>query len=128
MHPQWLVLFDKCAVRLPCPGCRPVALSPHHHSAPQSWEHGLASDTDPEWSLRLDQLRAYHRAHGDCSVGCREGDNRELARWVVGAVELRVGSQSPGLLAVQGRSQQWRPMQARAPLGAGLQRAAIVQP
>ncbi|KIZ07410.1 hypothetical protein MNEG_0546 [Monoraphidium neglectum] len=46
-----------------------------------SWEHGLASDTDPEWSLRLDQLRAYHRAHGDCSVGCREGDNRELARW-----------------------------------------------
>ncbi|KAI8466629.1 MAG: hypothetical protein J3K34DRAFT_433240 [Monoraphidium minutum] len=46
-----------------------------------SWEHGLASDTDPEWSARLDQLRAYHRAHGDCSVGCREGDDRELARW-----------------------------------------------
>lgn len=46
-----------------------------------SWEHGLASDTDPEWRSRLEQLRGYHRAHGDCSVGCREGDDRELARW-----------------------------------------------
>ena len=58
------------------------------HSAPtrgidacvQAWEHGLASDSDPEWRARLEQLRAYHRRHGDCSVGCREGDDRELAR------------------------------------------------
>lgn len=49
--------------------------------AHQSWEHGLASDSDPEWSARLDQLKAYHRTHGDCSVGCRDGDDRELARW-----------------------------------------------
>ncbi|GBF98592.1 hypothetical protein Rsub_11317 [Raphidocelis subcapitata] len=46
-----------------------------------SWEHGVASDTDPEWAARLEQLRSYHRANGDCSVGCREGDDRELARW-----------------------------------------------
>lgn len=47
----------------------------------ESWEHGLASDSDPEWSARLAQLKAYHRANGDCSAGCREGDDRELARW-----------------------------------------------
>lgn len=46
-----------------------------------AWEHGLASDADPEWLERLDALKAYHRQHGDCSVGCREGDDRALARW-----------------------------------------------
>lgn len=46
-----------------------------------AWEHGLASDADPEWSARLAELRAYHRRHGDCSVGARDGDDRALARW-----------------------------------------------
>lgn len=47
----------------------------------EAWDYGLASDAEPEWRAKLAQLRAYHRAHGDCSVGCREGDDRELARW-----------------------------------------------
>lgn len=47
----------------------------------QAWECGIASDSDPEWRKRADQLRAYHRQHGDTSVGWREGDDPELARW-----------------------------------------------
>ncbi|KAF6251027.1 hypothetical protein COO60DRAFT_692327 [Scenedesmus sp. NREL 46B-D3] len=47
----------------------------------KGWEHGVASDTDPEWHARAAQLRAYHRQHGDTSVGFRDGDDPELARW-----------------------------------------------
>jgi hypothetical protein len=46
----------------------------------QGWEYGVASDTDPEWHRRCGQLRAYHRQHGDTSVGFRDGDDPELAR------------------------------------------------
>jgi hypothetical protein len=46
----------------------------------QGWEYGVASDTDPEWHWRAAQLRAYHRQHGDTSVGFRDGDDPELAR------------------------------------------------
>lgn len=49
----------------------------------QGWEHGVASDTDPEWQRRADELRAYHRQHGDTSVGFRDGDDPELARCVI---------------------------------------------
>ncbi|WIA21190.1 hypothetical protein OEZ85_000439 [Tetradesmus obliquus] len=47
----------------------------------KGWEQGVASDSDPEWQARAVQLRAYHRQHGDTSVGWREGDDPELARW-----------------------------------------------
>eukprot|EP00882_Tetradesmus_deserticola_P033577 GHRQ01038369.1.p2 GENE.GHRQ01038369.1~~GHRQ01038369.1.p2 ORF type:complete len:184 (+),score=82.39 GHRQ01038369.1:594-1145(+) len=47
----------------------------------KGWEQGVASDTDPEWNRRAAQLRAYHRQHGDTSVGFRDGDDPELARW-----------------------------------------------
>jgi hypothetical protein len=53
-----------------------LLLLPH----PQAWECGVASDTDPEWRVRADQLRAYHRQHGDTSVGHRDGDDPDLAR------------------------------------------------
>ncbi len=46
----------------------------------QAWEYGLASDSDPEWIRRCEEMRAYHRQHGDCSVGFREGDDQELVR------------------------------------------------
>jgi hypothetical protein len=46
----------------------------------QAWECGVASDTDPEWRQRANQLRAYHRQHGDTSVGHRDGDDADLAR------------------------------------------------
>jgi hypothetical protein len=63
--------------------CLPTV--PHHLPpclciALQGWEYGVASDTDPEWQRRAGQLRAYHRQHGDTSVGFRDGDDPELAR------------------------------------------------
>jgi hypothetical protein len=47
----------------------------------QAWECGVASDTDPEWRARAVELRAYHRQHGDTSVGHRDGDDQDLARY-----------------------------------------------
>lgn len=47
----------------------------------QAWECGVASDTDPEWRQRATQLRTYHRQHGDTSVGHRDGDDPDLARY-----------------------------------------------
>ena len=42
----------------------------------------MVSDSDPEWQRRLEELRLYHRQHGDCGVGFRDGDDAELARWL----------------------------------------------
>ncbi|KAG2486701.1 hypothetical protein HYH03_014630 [Edaphochlamys debaryana] len=46
-----------------------------------AWEYGVASDDDQEWSVRLGQLAEYGARHGDTSVGFRDGDDAELARW-----------------------------------------------
>ncbi|PNW71343.1 hypothetical protein CHLRE_16g650350v5 [Chlamydomonas reinhardtii] len=46
-----------------------------------AWRFGISSDDDTEWAERLQQLSAYASAHGDTSVGFRDGDDRELARW-----------------------------------------------
>ncbi|KAG2451940.1 hypothetical protein HYH02_003714 [Chlamydomonas schloesseri] len=46
-----------------------------------AWQFGISSDDDTEWADRLQQLSAYAAAHGDTSVGYRDGDDRELARW-----------------------------------------------
>ncbi|PRW45545.1 DEAD DEAH box helicase [Chlorella sorokiniana] len=47
----------------------------------QAWQHGLVSDNSTEWARRFGQLQQYVQAHGDAHVGCRDGDNAELARW-----------------------------------------------
>ncbi|KAG2441616.1 hypothetical protein HXX76_003236 [Chlamydomonas incerta] len=46
-----------------------------------AWEFGISSDDDTEWASRMQQLSAYAAAHGDTSVGFRDGDDRDLARW-----------------------------------------------
>lgn len=47
----------------------------------QAWQHGLVSDTSPEWSRRYQELQQYHERYGDAHVGFRDGDEPELSRW-----------------------------------------------
>ncbi|KAI7842130.1 hypothetical protein COHA_004322 [Chlorella ohadii] len=47
----------------------------------QAWQHGLVSDNSTEWARRFGQLQQYVQTHGDAHVGCRDGDDAELARW-----------------------------------------------
>eukprot|EP00873_Tetraselmis_striata_P034456 jgi/Tetstr1/454720/TSEL_041606.t1 len=47
----------------------------------KAWQYGLATDSDEEWARRYGELEEYMRVNGDPHVGCREGDDRDLARW-----------------------------------------------
>jgi hypothetical protein len=46
-----------------------------------AWEHGLTGDGGAAWAARLAELGAYAARHGDAHVGCRDGDDPDLARW-----------------------------------------------
>ena len=46
-----------------------------------AWRQGVASVSDADWDDKFQQLVQYKARHGDCSVGCREGDDRTLLKW-----------------------------------------------
>ena len=46
----------------------------------QSWEFGLASDSESEWRRHLQELEDYVNHHGDAHIGFRKGDDEELTR------------------------------------------------
>jgi len=47
----------------------------------EAWKHGVPSVSDANWDAKFQQLVQYKTRHGDCSVGCREGDDRTLLKW-----------------------------------------------
>jgi len=46
-----------------------------------AWQHGFVTDNDAEWSRRHEELQEYMKLNGDAHVGCRTGDDKDLARW-----------------------------------------------
>eukprot|EP00467_Chlorarachnion_reptans_P016682 CAMPEP_0114515938 /NCGR_PEP_ID=MMETSP0109-20121206/17044_1 /TAXON_ID=29199 /ORGANISM="Chlorarachnion reptans, Strain CCCM449" /LENGTH=188 /DNA_ID=CAMNT_0001696259 /DNA_START=219 /DNA_END=785 /DNA_ORIENTATION=+ len=75
-------------LRRPC--CQNVHgnLSPKEDTEGQleiSWKNFkglLASEDRQRWYDALDDLRDYHRRHGDCALGYREDDDAALVEWV----------------------------------------------
>lgn len=51
------------------------------HALLDAWKQGVASVSDEEWEAKFEELVQYKTKHGDCSVGCREGDDRALLKW-----------------------------------------------